>query len=200
MASIFKNDSQARTLTSLPSEINLNLGEKITSDFSNSRKMLSFISANTNKNIIDNTDTATNSYNVLQYFNCSVVDKNKDFSLMEEQSNINKSNNSKISTSNKKSRKKADLSANKSFSSEDDPFYTTDTSVTQDERIKLAQDMRKKTYQKSSPVAIYLVNESVKKPRRVQEAPVSENNTDADNIVTDNTMRISTMTTTSGTY
>jgi hypothetical protein len=103
-------------------------------------------------------DIGYNSYVFLQDLNCSVVNKNKDFSLLSEQSETNKISNPNIENLNKKSRKDANLSSKRNFANKEDPFYESEVNISKDESAKKASENMRNTYSKSFSIASYLAS------------------------------------------
>jgi hypothetical protein len=89
----------------------------------------------------------------LQEMGVSVVNKNKNYSLIEEQTKNQKIDNPNIpSTRKKRTRSSTSIS----FTSNKDPFYDTENAKPTSEAVEKANTDRQATYEKSIPVANYL--------------------------------------------
>ena len=120
-------------------------------------------SSQTNKNVsnlLRNTGIQDTSDNVetgielaLGNLGISAVSKNKDFSLLGEQTKDYKIENPNIKSSRGKRTKNL---ASKSFTNDQDPFFETGITKPVDELIQKANKDRQAAYTKAIPIANYL--------------------------------------------
>ena len=89
----------------------------------------------------------------LQSLGVTATSETKEYSLLGEQTNSQKSENPNIQSSSKKRGKNL---ASKSFTNYQDPFFEAEAAKSPTEMIEKSNKDRKTTYTKSIPVANYL--------------------------------------------
>lgn len=89
----------------------------------------------------------------LQSLGVTATSETKEYSLLGEQTNSQKSENPNIQSSSKKRGKNL---ASKSFTNDQDPFFEAEAAKSPTEMIEKSNKDRKTTYTKSIPVANYL--------------------------------------------